>query len=161
MDAVRDMIKNTLQSDSVATVGLRALMNQSTSPYGIHHYNLTVTLADDLAFSSGKRYITYFQITGVYDTSMPRNNFSTMAKQETYQLTVWNGDDTVSCDKLIDRIKYLLEGKHRTTNPTTEAMVFNIKCEWEGPTAWDDDFLIFTKSVRFRVWIQDCTIVGD
>jgi hypothetical protein len=157
MDVIKEMLFEVMRDDSVTTVGLRDLLSQTVSPYGVYHANLP----DNLVFTSGKKCITYFQLTGEYDTSMPRHNYSTMAKQETYQITVWGGDATTSNDKILSRIIYLLEGKHKTTDPTTEAMVFSIKCEWEGPDQYDTDYRIFHKSARFRVWLQDCSIVGD
>jgi len=157
MDVIKSMIYKVIRDDAVATIGIRALLGQTVSPYGVYHANLP----DNFDFSSSKKYITYYQLTGEFDTSMPRNNFSTIAKQETYQITVWGGDNTNSCDKILDRVRCLLEGKHKTTNPTTAAMVFNIKCEWEGPDQWHDLYKIFHKTARFRVWLQDCTIVGD
>lgn len=157
MDVVKEMLYKAVRDDSVATVGIRVLLgNTTTTPYGVYHANLP----DNLDFASSKKYITYFQITADYDLSFPRHNFATIVKEETYQFTAWGGSGTSSNDKILDRVKYLLEGKHKTTNPTSDAIVLSIKCEWEGPDLWDEDNRIFYKSIRFRVWVQDVTITG-
>jgi len=157
MDKIKDMIYTALRDDSTATIGIRALLGNTTAtPYNVYHANLP----DPLDFASSKKYITYFQLSGDFDTTYPRNNFSTMPKQETYQITVWGGDTTTSNDKILDRVRYILEGKHKTTNPTSDAKVFSIKCEWESADMWDDDYRIFYKSARFRIWLQDVTITG-
>lgn len=151
------MIYEALKNDTATTFGIRGLLRQTSVPYGIYHANLP----DNFDFADSKKYITYFQLTGEFDTSMPRDNFSTIAKQETYQITIWGDDNLISNDRILSRIIYVLDGKHKTTNPTTKAMVFDIKCEWEGPDQWHDIYKIWHKSARFRVWLQDCNIVGD
>lgn len=157
MYVIKEMLYKAIRDDSKATVGIRALLsNTTTTPYNVYHANLP----DNVDFSSSKKYITYYQLTGEYDTSFPRHNYATIPKEETYQFTVWGGTGTTSNDKILDRIKFLLEGKHKTTNPTTDAAVFTIKCEWEGPDLYDEDYRIYYKSARFRVWLQDVTITG-
>jgi len=154
MDVIKEMIYKVMRDDSEASVGLRALLDQTSTPYGIYKADLP----DNMDFSAGVKCVTMFQLTGEFDTSMPRENFSTVAKQETYQITAWGGDALVSCDKILDRVRYLLEGKHKTTDPTTNAAVFSIKCEWEGPDQRDIDYRVNHKSARFRVWLQDLTL---
>lgn len=156
MDVIKSMLYTVMRDDTTATIGLRALLSQSTTPYGIYHANLP----DNVNFASSKKYITYYQLTGEFDTSYPRNNYTTMPKQETYQITVWGGDTTTSNEKILNRIKYLLDGKHKTTNPTSDADVFMIKCEWESEDLWDNDYRIFYKSARYRVWLNDINITG-
>jgi len=155
MDVVKQMIYVAIRDDDKATVGIRALLdNTTTTPYNVYHANLP----DNVDFSSDQKYITYFQVTGDYDPTFPRHNFATMAKQETYQITAWGGDATTSNDKILDRVRYLLEGKHGTTDPTSDAAVHNIKCEWESPDLYDEEYRIYYKQARFRVWLRDATI---
>ena len=151
MDVIKKMIVSALQADDQATVGLRALLSQATTPYGIYHAILPTTVS----FASSKKYITYFQLTTNLDLSYPRVNMSTVPKQETYQITVWGGDTTTSNDKILARVRWILDGKRKVTNPTADASVYDIKLEWEGPDMWDEDLKIWTKSSRFRVWLGD------
>lgn len=157
MDKVKEMLYKTLRDDSTATVGLRALLGNTTvSPYNVY----LAKLPDNPNFVGGDKFVTYMQLTGEYDTSYPRHNFATVVKQETYQFTSWGGDATTSNDKILDRIKFLLEGKHKTTNPTSDAEVHAIRCEWEGPDLYDDDYEVNYKSIRVRVWLRDDTIAN-
>lgn len=156
MDVIKEMLYKAIRDDDTATVGIRALLNQSVTPYGVYHANLP----DNVDFSSSKKYITYFQLTGLPEPEYPRHNYSTMPKQETYQITAWGGDTTTSNDKILARVMYLLEGKHKTTNPTSDAKVFNIRWEFDGPDLWDEDYRIYYKTTRYRVYLQDITISG-
>ena len=157
MDVIEEMLHVALRDDSTATVGIRALLGHVATPYGVYHSN---DLPDNLDFTGGKKYISHFQLTGDYDMSYPRGNFSTMPKQETYQISVYGGKGTTSNDKILARIRYRLEGKNKTTNPTADAKVFDIRCEWEGPELYDEDYKEFYKQSRFRVWLQDIMITG-
>ncbi len=154
MDVVKEMIYKALRDDSAATVGIRALLSQAATPYGVYHANLP----DNVDFTSNKKYIVYFQGPSDYDKTYPRHNLATVVKEETYQITAWGGNATTSNDKILDRVKHLLEGKHKTTNPTTDAEVYQIRCEWEGPDLWDDDYKTYYKSTRYRVWVRDDTV---
>lgn len=157
MDVIKQMIYTALRDDTTATVGLRALLGHSSTPYGVYkEYSL-----QSFDFTNSKKYITLSNLTGLPDISLPRHNYSTVFKEETYQIIAWGGDATTSNDKILDRVKYVLEGKRKTTNPTSNAKVFSIKCEFEGPDLFHEDYKIFYKSARFRIWLQDETMTGN
>ena len=158
MDVIATMILTALRDDDEATNGIRALLGHSTTPYGVYH----TELLENPDFNSSKRYISFYQITSTPDMDYPGNsrNFTTLPVQETYMITAWGGDTTTTNNLILKRIRYLLQGCHKVTKPTTDADVYDIKMEWEGPELYDKIFGVHYRQVRYRVWLNDVSITG-
>jgi len=155
MEQVDQAIYKAMRDDSEATVGLRALLgNTSSTPFNVYHAFLPQSI--DFSKSDGSdSYITYQFISGVPQNAS--HSLADMVQEDVYNITVYSRSRP-TLESIHRRIKTRLQNKRGVTNPTSEAELIELKLDSESSPQWDDDFKIWFQSKFYRAWVRDDNI---
>lgn len=152
MEKVNEALYKALRDDSEATVGIRALLgNTTTTPYNVHH----AFLPDKVDFSQAsgaKGYITYQFVSGTPDNS----NMSTASRlsEDVYQFTAYHRNLS-KVEDIHRRIKKRLQNKRGITDPTSQAEIGEVLLDSESPPTFDEAFKVWFQVKYYRVWVRD------
>lgn len=142
----------TLRDDSEATVGIRALLGNTTAtPYNVHHAFLPEAI-DFSAAGGTKAFIVYQFISGTPDNTS--HNRAALLSQEVYSVTVY----ARSLAKIIavhKRVKLLLHDKRSVTDPSSGVVIFRMALDAQNPPRFDDAFETWFQSAFYRAWVRD------
>ena len=152
MEKVSQALYQALRDDSEATVGIRALLgNTTTSPYNVYH--AFIPEAIDLKTAAGNvGFITYNLISSVAETDIGAP--AVRLFQELYDFTVYHRLLT-TVEAVHQRIKRRLISNRGVTQPTTLAAIYNLKLERLGPHRWDENFNVYFQVASYRAWVRD------
>lgn len=152
MEAVNQAIYKALRDDSEATVGIRALLgNTTTTPFNVFHSFLPESV--DFSPSSGSQgFITYQFVSGTPDLSSQSEALRLI--EEVYQVTAYHRSLSVVED-IQRRVKKRLMRKKGVTDPSSQALISQLKLDSEGPPTFDDVFKVWFKLSLYRAWIRD------
>lgn len=152
MEKIAEALYKALRDDSEATVGIRALLgNTTTAPYNVYHASPPEAL-DFVTSTTTQSFIIYQFVSGTPDLSI--HGKDGLAGQEIYSFRVYSRSLT-TLESICRRIRIRLQGKRYVVNPTTQSVIQNVKMDSEGPTTWDDEFKVFGRTVYYRVWMRD------
>lgn len=151
MEQVAQSIYQAMRDDSAATVGLRALLgNTTTTPYNVYHAFLPAGI--DFSSTTAQSYITYQLISSVADIEQHSKGGRIMV--ETWQITAYAHTRT-KVDSIHRRIRHRLDALHNVTLPTSQAVLHQIRFESLGPHTWDDAYKVFFQEATYRSWGRD------
>lgn len=152
MEEVSKALYTALRDDSEANVGIRALLgNTTTTPYNVYHAFLPEAI--DFSQSSGnKGFITYQFISGTPDIT--QHSRASMLSEDIYQFIAYHRNLS-TVEDIHRRIKKVLQQKRKVTDPTTQAVIHEIKLDSEGPSTFDNAFKVWFQSKFYRVWVRD------
>lgn len=152
MEAVAQALYTALRDDSEATVGMRALLgNTTTTPYNMHH--VLIPEAIDFVTAAGTQSFMVYQFV----SGIPRQDIhgrDGLAGEELYNFRVYSRS-LATLESICRRIKLRLQNKLYVTQPTSQAVIQEVKLDSEGPTIWDDEFKVWGRSNFYRVWCRD------
>lgn len=151
MKELAQTIHGAMQNDSVANVGLQALLGYSTLPWGIYrgHFPERPSFkANDLLtwqFGSGP-------VVMGHKSDM-------RLRQRTFHVTAWSSTlDNI--DVILARVRFIFESGLFTL-PTVNCQIHRITYEQSGPDLWDEGFQVNYRADTFRVhYREDITLAG-
>ena len=155
MEKVDEAIYKALRDDSVASVGIRALLgNTTTSPYNVYHAFLPEGI--DFSPSGGsKGFMTYLRVSAVAD--MDTHPKAAWLMNLLYNITVY-ARALSTVEAVLRRVRVRLDHGFGVTNPTSQAELHNIKLESVGPSRWDDAFKVHFQTAFYRAWGRDVSM---
>lgn len=148
MESVGKAIYQAMRDDTT----LRALLgNPAANPYNIFHAE--VPQGFDFSPASGtKRCITYFEVSSVPDQEFAGSPCQAVA--ELYNVTAY-GRIKTDVEAIQKRVKWILQDKRLVTQPTSEAVILNIKRENKEGARWDEAWQCYFMTAIYRVWAKD------
>jgi len=152
MEEASKAVYQTLRDDSTATVGLRALLgNTTTTPYNVHYAFLPEHV--DFSPSAGNvGHVVVLLASSIAD--IQAGSIATRLMQDVYQITAYARSlSTVRAAH--SRIRWILEHKRKMTNPTSDDVIQKIALEGYGPDRYDDAFDCRWQVATYRVWRRD------
>ena len=152
MEKVNEAIYKALRDDSEASVGIRALLgNTTTTPFNVFHSFLPESV--DFSPSAGAQgFITYQFISGTPD--LEQQSEASRLVEEVYQVTAYHRNLSIVED-IQRRVKRRLMRKRGVTDPTSQALISQIKLDNEEPPTFDDVFKVWFRTTFYRAWIRD------
>jgi len=151
VEKIAESLYKALRDDSEATVGIRALLgNTTTTPYNVYHVSIPAAV-DFVTATGSQSFIVYQFVSGTPDQSF--HGRDGLAGQELYSFRVYSR--TLSTLESVCRRMRLRLRKKYVTDPTTQAVILEIKMDSEGATIWDDEFKVWGRTVYYRVWMRD------
>lgn len=152
MEKVSEALYKSLRDDSEATVGIRALLgNTSTTPYNVYHAFLPENV-DFSPASGNKGFITYLFVSGTPDNS-PHGSAAFIV-EEVYNVTAYHRSLS-SVESIQRRIKRRLHNLRGVTSPTSQAQLHRIALDSMGPTRFDDKWNVYWQTALYRAWLRD------
>jgi len=157
MEKIDSAIYLALRDDSEATVGIRALLgNTTTTPYNVYH----AFFPDNFDFSpasGNKGIVVYNFVSGTPDKTV--HSKSTIISEDLYDITAYHR----SLDTLEDihrRIKKRLYLLNNVTKPTSQAELHQLLLDSERPPTFDDDWQVWFQTKSYRAWVRDDDIIS-
>lgn len=152
MEKIAEALYKALRDDSEAIVGMRALLgNTTTTPYNMYHAYIPESV-DFTTVTGSQSFMIYQFVSGTPDQSI--HGRDGLAGEELYSFRVYSRSLS-TLESICRRIRLRLQGKRDVTDPTTQAVILDVKMDSEGPTIWDDDFKVYGRTVYYRVWMRD------
>jgi hypothetical protein len=148
MEAVGNAIYSAMQNDTT----LLALLGAPTvSPYNVFHAE--VPQGFDFSPSTGAhKCITYSEVSSVVDQNFV--GISCQGAQELYNITSMARLKT-DAEAIDRRVKWLLHDKRGVTQPSSGAVILNIKRESKGGVQWDSAWKCYYTTSIYRVWAKE------
>ena len=157
MEKVDVAIYKTLRDDSEASVGIRALLgNTTTTPYNTYH----AFLPDNIDFSPAAGnvgFIVYMRISSTPDLGV--HSLSTLTEQSVYQISAYHRVLS-SVEAIHRRIKKRLLRLDHVTQPTSQSGLYQLLLESEDPVTFDDSFKVWFQQKYYRAWVRDDDIIS-
>lgn len=152
MEKVNESIYKALRDDSEATVGIRALLgNTTTTPYNVYHAFMPENV--DFSPSTGAQgFITYQFVSGTPDPD--NHSEASRLSEDVYQITVYHRNQSIVED-IHRRVKRRLQHKRGVTDPTSQAELVGLKLDSESPPTFDDVFKVWFQTKFYRAWVRD------
>ncbi len=146
MKELTQSIHKALRDDSVATVGLRALLAHAATPWGVYR----AYLPEQPDFSA-KNYVTWYLLAASGITSP---SVDALIRQQVFSVTAWSKDpDTVT--DIHHRVRSVLENLRAVTLPTANCALHQIKWEGAGPELFDADFRVYYRAETYRAYYRE------
>ena len=146
MKALKEAVHAALRDDSTATVGLRDLLVQTVTPYGVYEANFP----EQPNFKS-KSYLTWQMIARVTTSSQLSD---LRLREQTFAVTAYStSPDTV--DNILRRAVFVLENTKAVTLPTSDVVLDRILHEDSGPDLFNDKFSIYFRAENFRAFYRE------
>lgn len=148
MEIVANSICVAMRDDAA----LRVLLGSpAVNPYNVFHSE--VPHGFDFSPASGsKKCVTYFEVTSTPDQSMAGSSCD--APQELYNVTSYARLKT-DAEAIQARIKWILQNKRLVTQPTSKAVILNIKREDLMGARWDEAWQCYFMTSIYRAWVHD------
>lgn len=152
MEKIDEAIYLAMRDDATATVGLRALLGNTTvTPYNVYHSHLPAAI-DFTPASGQKGFVVYSFVSGALDNA--QQSRAGQVQESLYNITVYHRL-LPSLEAIHRRIKQNLYHLWRMTLPTSQAELHQVKLDSEGPHVWDDAFKVHYQTKIYRVWGRD------
>jgi hypothetical protein len=148
MEAVGNALYTALRDNAALRVLLGA---PAASPYNVFHAEIPTGF--DFSPSTGKKMcVTYFEVSSVVDHDF--HGAHAQAAQEIYNVTVFARLKT-DAEAIHRRVKWILQEKRLVTQPTSGAVILNIKRESIGGAQYDSAWKCYYMVSTYRVWAKE------
>ena len=146
MKLLKQAIHTALRDDSVATVGLRALLGHAALPFGVYYH----FLPEQPDFSTS-HWLTWHLLTG---SPVAAPESSAYLRETTFDVTAWS-EDPDKVEDILLRVRAVLENARKVTRPTSECDLHAIKWEGHGPDLFDPKFQVYFRSENYRAFHRE------
>lgn len=146
MKQLKQCVHTALRDDSVATVGLRALLAHAATPWGVYERYLP----EQPDFST-KHYLTWNVVSGSAGESAEVDAY---LREVVFDVIAWSEDPDL-VDDIHMRVRSVLENMRKITQPTSGCAVHQIKWEGHGPNLFDPQYQVYSRAEQYRIWYRE------
>lgn len=147
MKALAQAIHTALRDDSAATVGIRALLAQAATPWGVYHGHFP----ESPNLKSGKSYVTWYYLPS---STIKSGDSDVRLREQPFCLTAWSENiDTVN--DIHKRARFVLEHLKGVTLPTVDVQLSEIIFENAMQDLFDDDFKAYYRPEHYRAYYRE------
>lgn len=151
MKLLKLAIHTALRDDNDPVVGMRTLLGQSTTtPYGV--YQGRWQGPPNFKNANGPQaYLTWLFLQG---TSTGTVQSDLRLREQVFAVTAWS-ENSDNLEDILRRARFVLEGMGRTSLPTNDVELHQIRHEGCGPDLFDDKFKVYYRAEHFRAYYRE------
>jgi len=151
MKLLAQAIHTALRDDTVATIGMRALLGFSATPWGVFQEHFP-----DIPDFGNNGMLTWQFVSA---SEAGGSGLSDMKlRQQVFRVTAWSVNPDVVFD-ILKRAMFLLDNMRGVTKPTSDVDLHQIRYESSGPTLYDDKHKVYYRADTFRAYFRELITV--